>query len=58
MTEYPFRAKVFLNNTSLQITIPKKDVAKFLEINEGDWVRVKDIEKIDPPKKKNKEEKK
>jgi len=50
MTEYPFRAKVFLNNTSLQITIPKKEIAKFIDIKEGDWVRVKDIEKIDKPK--------
>jgi len=48
--EYPFTAKVFLNNKSLQITIPKKQVAKFLNINAGDWIRIIDIKKIEKPK--------
>lgn len=54
--EYPFSAKVFLNNKSLQITIPKKQIARFLEIKEGDWVRVSNIEKIKKPEDKNEEE--
>lgn len=49
METFSFRAKVFLNNQSYQITIPKKEVARFLNIKEGDWVRVLNIEKIEPP---------
>ena len=50
MTEYSFNAKVFLNNKSFQITIPKKQIVRFLGIKRGDWVRVLNIEKIEKPK--------